>query len=228
MMENASLYHARLDQLEDRFEGSVTKLYAENREKEHPDPHDVVRDAEPFFNRRSLSCSYVNCWHSSEFASDAMWRVYSRQNAGVAITSTLDRLQQSVILPPETDFGILGPVEYLDFENHSMIGSTGCTVRPGFAKQKSFEYEKEVRGLICINPDLEKGTITMSQEYLEQLKVEMPLGVIAKVNLIKMIDKIYTSPLSLPWFNQIVQSAADRAGLGDVVVKLNLDDDPIY
>lgn len=228
MIENSGLHHIRLDRLEDRFEGSVTKFYAENRGSEHPPTRDVIRSTEPFFNRRSLFRSYVNCWHSSEYESAAMWKVYSRQNAGVAIVSTLSRLQESVLLPPETEFGLLGPVEYLDFEKHSMMGLTGCQVRPGFAKQKSFEFEREVRCLICINPDQGEKTISMSEEYLEQVKMRTPLGVIAKVDMKKLINRIYTSPLSPPWFNEIVQSAAGRAGLGNVVVKSGLNDDPIY
>ena len=228
MLETSGLYHARLDQLEDRLEGSVTKLFAANREKEYGSANPHVPSAQAFFNRRGLIRSYVNCWHSSEHESAAMWKVYSGQNAGVAITSTLDRLYDSVILPPETEYGLLGPVEYFDFETHSMKGPTGCMALPGFAKQKSFEFEREVRAMICINPDPESTTIPISPEYLNGLKDKTPLGVVAKAELKQLIAKIYTSPFSQPWFKEIVQNAANRAGLGDVVYQSSLVVDPIY
>ena len=228
LLENSNLYHARLDQLEDPLEGSVTKLYAQNRANQYPpEAREQICEIQPFFNRRSLFRSYVNCWHSSECESAAMWKLYSRQNAGVAITSTRKRLVESVTLPPDTEFGLLGPVEYLDFEKHGMMGQDGMA-RPGFAKQASFEYEREVRAMICLYPDQGRITIPTSQEYLDELKRRMPLGVAGKVDLKQLILKIHTSPLSPLWFNQIVQSAATRAGLGDIVVKSNLIVDPIY
>jgi len=86
----------------------------------------------------------------------------------VAIQTTFQRLEESVTLPPETDYGLLGPVEYFDFDNHSMVGRTGCTAKPGFAKQKSFEYEKEVRAMVHIPPPLEKSQIKSGIKFTER------------------------------------------------------------
>jgi hypothetical protein len=228
MVDNASLYHARLDQLEDRFEGSVTRHYAENRGMDDAHTGEHRRKIEPLFNRRYLVCSYVNCWHAAGCESAAMWKLYSRLNAGVAITSTVKRLQESVTLPRDAESGTLGPVEYFDFAKDPMCSLTGSRVRPGYAKQKSFEYEREVRCMICINPDRESTGFTPSEEYLTQLKARTPLGLYAHVDLKGLIEKIFTSPLSPPWFNKIVESAAGRVGLGDVVVESSLNGDPIY
>src|SRR5438445_13824121 len=63
LMEYSSLYHARLDQMEDRFEGSVTRLYAQRRGAGEPVGYLAIPELEPINNQRLRICSFVNCWY---------------------------------------------------------------------------------------------------------------------------------------------------------------------
>jgi hypothetical protein len=228
LLETSRLYHARLDQFEDRLEGSVTKLYAQQRDAGNRVGYMPIPDLEPINNRRLMLCRFVVCWHASNFESAAMWKLYSREHAGVAIVTTVQQLKESVTLPKEADFGMLGPVEYLDFANDSMLLPGGLTARPGFTKQKSFEHEKEVRGMIQIQIHPSNPNLVFSPDYVERLKTELPSGISAKVNVQRLVQKVYVSPLAPAWFEVLVRNASTRAGLANVISKSDLIHDPIY
>ena len=44
---------------------------------------------------RAFKSTLVNCWHQNEFESEAMWRLYSENNKGIAIQTTLQRHHSS-------------------------------------------------------------------------------------------------------------------------------------
>lgn len=39
----------------------------------------------------------VNCWHKSDYESEAMWKLYSVSGQGIAIESTVEQLKDSII-----------------------------------------------------------------------------------------------------------------------------------
>lgn len=227
LIENSALYHTRLDRLGDPFEGSVTVAYARKRDAGDPVGYMPLPEYEGSNNIRLMLCSFVSCWHASPVESAAMWKLYSREDAGVAIVSTPPRMQEAVDLTPHRT-AMLGPVEYLDFEKDDMTLPFGMTARPGFLKRKSFEHEKEVRAMIRMEKHPEDPNLIFSAEWVQSLYEQMPPGIIASVDLPRLIKGIYVSPLAPSWLLDLVQTLADRHGLENLVRKSRLLGDPTF
>jgi hypothetical protein len=83
----------------------------------------------------------LNSWHINEYESAAMWKLYLESDEGIAIQSTLGRLNKSLKDTKETIF--IGKIKYIDYEKESIPESN--QYYPFLYKRKSFEYEKELR-----------------------------------------------------------------------------------
>jgi len=181
-------------------------------------------------NMAALFTTYATCWHASEHESDAHWQIYA-SGAGIAIVSTGARLRAAVDITPYPH-GLLGEVEYLDFETHDMRRRPFPTrIRPGFAKRKSFEYEQEVRGVILaggLERVARKGQFIMSNRTLKRLAKKMPPGIAVSVNLSELIEKIVLSPFAPAFVEDLVRILAKRCGLEHLVSKSQLLAIPIY
>ncbi len=91
MLKNKSIYFSRTDFFDDPFEGSFTK-------------GSLIDDADGggYSMGHSYYCakhmpfhSFVSCWHSSEVESIALWKIYAKEEGGVAIKSTIGDLKRS-------------------------------------------------------------------------------------------------------------------------------------
>src|SRR6266516_2749899 len=100
LLETAKLYHARLDQFEDPFEGCVTKEYARMRAAETEPSQVVANQNEPWVHKSLLYRTYAACWHASTHESDAQWRIYANDSADIAVMSTIARLSKTVNINP--------------------------------------------------------------------------------------------------------------------------------
>jgi hypothetical protein len=157
-----------------------------------------------------------------------MWKLYSREDAGVAVVSTVECTRDAVDLTPHHRAGMLGPVEYLDLERDDMTLPFGKRARPGFLKQKSFEHEKEVRAMLVVEEHPEDPNLISSREWVESLKEKMPPGINMKADLKRLIQRIHVGPLASSWFMELVQIVAGRRGLAHLVCKSKLLGDPVY
>lgn len=229
LVQKSELYHRRLDLLGDKFEGSVTKIYAQKREGGILPRHltsGLPAEIESLSIKLRLVTHFAVCWHNSKHETAAMWKLYSAESAGVAIVSNPKRIFESVDLSPYRT-GIFGPVEYLDFDVDDMTLPFAKKARTGFLKMKSFEYEREVRGMIHLE-NWGDNEFDLTQEYLEKLKGRVPTGLSVRVDLQDLIENIYVSPLAPPHFRDVVQGFSEHHGLGDRIRSSTLTDDPVY
>jgi hypothetical protein len=158
-----------------------------------------------------------------------MWKLYCTEFAGVAIVSTPLRMHEAVDLAPYGQ-GILSPVEYLDFEKDDMTlpKSFGQFAMPGLLKRKSFQHENEVRGLIYFVDYSKMPSQFSSAEYAEKIQKINPHGISVSVELNRLIEEIYISPLAATHFKDVVQIMAERHGLADRVRPSTLLGDPVW
>ena len=157
----------------------------------------------------------VNCWHSSEYESAAMWNRYARDHDGVAIKTDFRSLAASFTDPTTVH---IGRVEYVDYRStfipeHSIYPAFLC-------KRISFEYEREVRALITEFPPSDgAGLGAHSPDVWD-------VGRYCQVELGQLIHEVVVSPLSPEWFIQLVQSVASKYGLRSPVRRSSLADVP--
>jgi hypothetical protein len=97
---------------------------------------------------------FINCWSNSDHESHALWRVYCGSREGVAIPTTLSKLQSSV--------GNL-PVLKVTYETPGSRKQTPTRLDLVTKKRPMFAYEQEVRIILSTenevptNPEQETG-----------------------------------------------------------------------
>lgn len=128
-----------------------------------------------------MSSVTVNCWHQNDFESEGMWRLYSDDNKGIAIQTTVKNLVESIITDKHV---MVSEVKYIDYFDKKLTPAdcvtNGRTIP--YLKRNSFAHEKEVR--LSITPNF---------NYKDVLS-HKPQGIRVKINPSKLIEKIYISP----------------------------------
>lgn len=147
--------------------------------------------------------TFISCWHMNDFESEAMWKLYSKDTTNaIAIQTTYQRLYDALGKDP---YIAIGKVKYIDFTKRFSSVS-----HPYWYKQKSFDYEREVRA-IAINIH-EKGTH----------------GVYYPVDIDLLIENLYVSPYAPQWFYDVIQSVLDKYGLKKSILQSQMNATPFY
>jgi len=144
LLETKSLYYARSDKFEDRFEGSLTQMNIHNREiifqDISPEFSSITKNSIKLNNQKFREFVFINCWHINEYESAAMWKLYSNTNESVAIQSTYLRLCQSFEIIDTNIF--VGQVKYIDYSRDHVLDTNAFD--RFYTKRKSFEHEHEL------------------------------------------------------------------------------------
>lgn len=202
LLKNRSLYLARADSFEDKWEGSFGALDVAERLAADPSRskkldwrayrYEVIPTLLP-------TNTFLNCWHMNDGESDAMWSIYSSRDYGVAVQSTIGRLSSALCLSksPQTPSNslkrvLIAQVEYVDYEH---LATHFDDEKPFLYKRKSFEHEREIR---IITQTIVQG------EGRNLPKVELP------VDLDKLIERVYVSPYAKGWFKDVVEAVVRR------------------
>jgi hypothetical protein len=141
LLRDQSLYLTRLDQFSDPYEGTTTARTAEgireflNRLGSKDSLDVVLRSYE---NTRERV--FVSCWHANEHESEAMWRLYSGNDGGIAIQSTYRALTEAIRYHRNFYIGL---VSYIDYSKAQFRDAN--TFYPVMHKRFSFSHEREVR-----------------------------------------------------------------------------------
>ncbi len=220
MLHSSALWFARLDKMQDHYEGIMPKGYFDKLMAAfdtlavgQPAFKAKADDARPHLQReyaqRSRQSVYVNCWHLSDFESGAMWKIYS-DNA-IAIRSTFSCLRDSFKAEPNFDVWI-GVMKYVDFDNP--VEFLNLKEGPSLYKRQIYDFEKEIRAVIHRNHGgTEPG----------------PAGLEVPVRLDTLIDAVYVGPGRPEWFARLVKEMLERFGLPDIPVQRSgMDGKPLY
>lgn len=150
-----------------------------------------------------LSAFTVNCWHQNDGESEAMWKLYSDLNKGVAIQTTVKSLCKS-ISPKWSDKILFSDVHYVDLNHGANINLGFPTFKliPAF-KRLAFQHEREAR-LIYSHP-IKNGM----KKFLDKSPA------IIDINPSLLIEKIYISPYAEEPFPSSVECVLKLFGISD-------------
>ena len=201
LLLSRKLFMSRSDKFEDQYEGTFSEPTYEEIKKLAVDNPDFLN-----YYKTHREKVAVSSWHINEYESFAMWQIFTQNSEGLAIQSTIGRLQKAV--KPEINFDQhIGEVNYIDYKKEYIPFDD--LFFPFLFKRKSFQYEREVR----IITDTSKSNLKLN----EGLKINVDIN--------ELIEKIYIHPKSENWYKKLVIELVERLGFGIEIEKSDLESD---
>nr|WP_315233233.1 hypothetical protein [uncultured Flavobacterium sp.] len=201
LLMSEKLFMSRSDKFEDQYEGTFSEPTFEEIKKLSFDNPDFLN-----YYKTHREKVAISSWHINEYESFAMWQIFTQNSEGLAIQSTIGRLQESLI--PETNFNqYIGEVNYIDYKKEHIPFDD--MFFPFLFKRKSFQYEGEVR----IITDIGKSDIKIN----EGLKINVDIN--------QLIEKIYIHPKSENWYKNLVIQLVKQLGFDFTIEKSDLESD---
>lgn len=201
LLMSQKLFMSRSDKFEDQYEGTFSEPTFEEIKKiaeNNPEFLDVYKT-----QRKNV---IISSWHINEYESFAMWQIFTQNSEGMAIQSTIGRIQESLHLENQFEQHI-GKVNYIDYKKEYIPFDDDFF--PFLFKRKSFQYEREVR----IISNLSSHNLSINE------------GVKIDVDINKLIEKIYIHPKSENWYKNLVIQLVKQLGFDFNIGKSDLESD---
>lgn len=158
----------------------------------------------------------INCWHENPYESAAMWKLYSREEDGIAIKTDFNSFKTSFTCSQSI---YIGSVSYVDYE--SFFIPDGNAFFPFLHKRKSFEHEHEVRAINSRDPN-------QDDEVSMQLYHDLISRAYYEVDLSILIKKVVVAPFAPNWFFDLVKSVTERYNFNFKVIRSTQAEDPTW
>ena len=201
LLISEKLFMSRSDKFEDQYEGTFSEPTFEEIKKLSVDNPGFLK-----FYKSHREKVAISSWHINEYESFAMWQIFTQNSEGLAIQSTIGRLQESLVL--ETNFKqYIGEVNYIDYKKEHIPFDD--MFFPFLFKRKSFQYEGEVR----LITDIGESEIKIN----EGLKINIDIN--------QLIEKIYIHPKSENWYKNLVIQLVIQLGFDFTIEKSDLESD---
>ena len=230
MLERESLHFSKVTAFDDPFEGRIPEFNKKMGHQIYEPTKEQFKDEEQFekflrIRMQAFDMLYqsnkesvlVNCWYLDDYESASMWKLYSTNNAGIAIQSTYNRLSEC-FNSNSSDLIYIGNVNYSDYSKEWMDERNAY--EPFVRKRKSFEKESELRALTMLPVDFGQKVLSDSDKEREKKNPTKPKkidikeltknGKTVKVDLEVLIEKIYIAPLASSEFEEMVFSITNR------------------
>ncbi|MFT5251078.1 MAG: hypothetical protein ACI87N_000046 [Flavobacteriales bacterium] len=201
LLMSKKLFMSRSDKFEDQYEGTFSEPTFEEIKKLSTDNPDFLK-----YYKTHREKVAISSWHINEYESFAMWQIFTQNSEGLAIQSTIGRLQKA--LNPENNYKqFIGEVNYIDYKKEYIPFDD--MFFPFLFKRKSFQYEREVR----IITDVADTKITLND------------GLKINVDISQLIEKIYIHPKSENWYKNLVIELVEKLGFDFTIEKSDLESD---
>jgi len=195
------LFMSRSDKFEDQYEGTFSEPTFEEMKKLSADNPEFLA-----YYKTHREKVAVSSWHINEYESFAMWQIFTGNSEGLAIRSTVGRLQKALV--PEKHYPqYIGEVNYIDYKKEYIPFDDAFF--PFLFKRKSFQYEREIR----VITDVTSYGTTIND------------GLKVSVDICQLIDKIYIHPKSENWYKRLVIELLKRLDFDFDIEKSDLESD---
>jgi len=201
LLENKHLYFSSVNDFNDPFEGSfskINKIFRPLINKAKCDTPEMMSEQVIEFRKKI----YVNCWHLNDYESAAMWELYSKSDESVCIQSTFKEYSSQL-----SGKANVGEVQYINYNDDYIPEHDPYLVF--LYKRKSFEHEQELRGLIKSEDNTKSG-------------------ININIDIEKLIHKVYISPSAPKWFYELIEQIVKRYGYDFEVCQSSLLDEPFF
>ncbi|HEY7311925.1 MAG TPA: hypothetical protein VH643_21355 [Gemmataceae bacterium] len=236
MLDTKALFFSRLDKLEDKYEGTLSKptlAWVERSLGSQPTEQKAKWSQTLEVYKSFKAHMFVNCWHINEHESTAMWDLYLKSDEGVAVRSTFKRIKDSLSSCPYSIDA--SKVRYVDYETELIpVGGDTSIYYPVVHKRKSYQHENELR-LFCWGynlsiEDQKVAGLDLAGPIYPCLLPQLPdrPGVSLGVNLDALIEEVYVAPSCPGWFLDLVNSVLSKYEVAREARKSNLDSDPLW
>lgn len=207
LLDKQALFFVSLKKLAytDKFEGLYPNFDA-NDFSFIPDSSQIIDNARKF-TKQYRQHLFVNCWHLSNIESYAMWKIYLKNEEGIAIKTSFKGLKDSFNNYSEPLF--IGKVIY---DNNPRITTR---IMNCFYKSRSFEFEKELRIA------LEKLPVDQAGQLNVELSAQTN-GHYINVDVKTLLEEVIVSPTAPSWFYELIQSVVSKFGLSQSIVKQSI------
>ena len=201
MLLSRQLFMSRSDKFEDQYEGTFSEPTFEEIKK-------IAANNPKFLDyyKSHREKVVISSWHINEYESFAMWQIFTKNNEGLAIQSTVKRLQEA-LKPERATEQFIGEVNYIDYKKEHIPFDD--TFFPFLFKRKSFQYEREVR----IISDVTSNNMTIN----DGLKIDVDIN--------QLIERIYIHPKSENWYKNLVIQLMEQLGFNFTIEKSDLESD---
>ncbi|MVO09139.1 hypothetical protein GOQ30_08190 [Flavobacterium sp. TP390] len=201
MLLSQKLFMSRSDKFEDQYEGTFSEPTFEEIKK-------IAANNPKFLDyyKSHREKVVVSSWHANEYESFAMWQIFTKNNEGLAIQSTIGRLKKALIVEKHFE-QYIGEVNYIDYKKEYIPFED--TFFPFLFKRKSFQYEREIR----IISDVSHSQMSIN----EGLKIDVIIN--------ELIEKIYIHPKSENWYKNLVVQMVKKLGYEIAIEKSDLESD---
>ena len=201
LLMSRKLFMSRSDKFEDQYEGTFSEpTYEEIKKLSENNPEFLD------YYKSHREKVVVSSWHINEYESFAMWQIFTQNNEGLAIQSTIGRLQKA--LKPEINYSqFIGEVNYIDYKKEYIPFDD--MFFPFMFKRKSFQYERAIR----IISDLSENNIKIND------------GIKIEVDISQLIEKIYIHPKSENWYKKLVIDLVSKLDYTIEIEKSDLESD---
>jgi hypothetical protein len=201
LLMSKKLFMSRSDKFEDQYEGTFSEPTFEEIKKLSINNPDFLQ-----YYKTHREKVAISSWHINEYESFAMWQIFTQNSEGLAIQSTIGRLQNALI--PENNYKqFIGEVNYIDYKKEYIPFDD--MFFPFLFKRKSFQYEREVR----IITDVAENKITLND------------GLKINVDIDQLIETIYIHPKSENWYKNLVIDLVKQLGFDFAIEKSDLESD---
>ena len=201
LLISQKLFMSRSDKFEDQYEGTFSEPTVEEMKKLSADNPEFLQ-----YYKTHREKVLVGSWHINEYESFAMWQIFTGNSEGLAIRSTVGRLQKALAAENQYEQHI-GEVNYIDYKKEYIPFDDAFF--PFLFKRKSFQYEREIR----IISDLSHTDITIN----DGLKIH--------VNIHELIERIYIHPKSENWYKRLVIELMKQLDFDFTIEKSDLESD---
>jgi len=237
ILSNCALFFCRADRFSDPFEGSIPRLEAENRydalqqmssiyfnSELNPADAQTNINAISSLHRKFKKQHIINCWHINNTENDSMWRLYLKSNAGVAIQTTIEKLEKAFSKTKEKIN--YSKVRYLNYENDIWYDVNDYPIQsynmfiPLVHKRIEFKQEAEIRLIHFIETEDNLDKFWKFQPFSNGMNINVEVN--------ELIDIVHASPTSD--IDQIskIQEIIKQYGFNFKVLKSGLTTNPYY